>query len=170
MSPLLIKISKDLKLVRCPCSLAPTPRRFYVAHSHGTVLAPATLAALPSTRAIETRSVPTSLAATHRGFAFYVAFPKSSIPLFATCSMSLNPSAPFSTRSAFTCTRSKWPAGGADLGMSTPQKKAGTRAATIEGCARLNSRKLRCPTGSEIFRVNYHPQLYQRRPTTRYSL
>ena len=41
------------------------------------VLAPA---ALQSTRAIETRSLPTSLAATHRGFAFYVAFPKSSIP------------------------------------------------------------------------------------------
>jgi hypothetical protein len=37
------------------------------------------LAALPSTRAIETRSLPTSLAATHRGFAFYVAFPESSI-------------------------------------------------------------------------------------------
>jgi hypothetical protein len=35
---------------------------------------------LPSTRAIETRSLPTSLAATHRGFAFYVASPKSSIP------------------------------------------------------------------------------------------
>ena len=33
-----------------------------------------------STRAIETRSVPTSLAATHRGFAFYVASPESSIP------------------------------------------------------------------------------------------
>ena len=41
---------------------------------------PATLAALPSTRAIETRSLPTSLAATHRGFAFYVALPESSIP------------------------------------------------------------------------------------------
>jgi hypothetical protein len=38
------------------------------------------LAALPSTRAIETRSLPASLAATPRGFAFYVAFPKSSIP------------------------------------------------------------------------------------------
>jgi hypothetical protein len=49
---------------------------------------------LPSTRAIETRSLPTSLAATHRGFAFYVALPKSSIPLIATCSMSLIPSAP----------------------------------------------------------------------------
>jgi hypothetical protein len=44
------------------------------------VLAPATLAALPSTRAIETRLLPSSLAATHRGFAFYVAFPKRSIP------------------------------------------------------------------------------------------
>ncbi len=30
-------------------------------------------------RSIETRSLPTSLAATHRGFAFYVAFPKSSV-------------------------------------------------------------------------------------------
>jgi len=58
------------------------------------VLAPATLAALPSTRAIETRSLPSSLAATHRGFAFYVAFPKNSIPLIAACSMSLIPSAP----------------------------------------------------------------------------
>ncbi len=30
-------------------------------------------------RSIETRSLPTSLAATHRGFAFCVAFPKSSV-------------------------------------------------------------------------------------------
>ena len=30
-------------------------------------------------RPFETRSLPSSLAATHRGFAFYVAFPKSSI-------------------------------------------------------------------------------------------
>ncbi len=52
------------------------------------MLAPATLAALPSTRAIETRSLPSSLAATRRGLAFYVAFPKSSIPFVATCSMS----------------------------------------------------------------------------------
>jgi hypothetical protein len=57
------------------------------------VLAPATVAALPSTRAIETRLLPTSLAATHRGFAFYVASPKSSIPGIATCSMSQMPSA-----------------------------------------------------------------------------
>jgi len=41
------------------------------------MLAPGTLAALPSTRAIETRSLPNSLAAAHRGFAFYVAFPKA---------------------------------------------------------------------------------------------
>ena len=53
------------------------------------MLAPATVAALPSTRAIETRSLPTSLAATHRGFAFYIAFSKRSFPLLATCSMSL---------------------------------------------------------------------------------
>src|SRR5436309_15038976 len=63
----------------------------YVDHSHCPVLAPATLAALPSTRAIETRSLPTSLAATHRGFAFYVASPKSSIPWIATCSISAIP-------------------------------------------------------------------------------
>ncbi len=44
------------------------------------MLAPAILGTLPSTRAIETRSLPSSLAATHRGFAFYVALPKSSIP------------------------------------------------------------------------------------------
>jgi hypothetical protein len=43
------------------------------------VLAPATLAAFPSTRAIETRSLPGSLAATYRGFAFYVAHPIRSI-------------------------------------------------------------------------------------------
>jgi hypothetical protein len=35
---------------------------------------------LPSTRAIETRSLPTSLAATQSGLAFYVALPESSIP------------------------------------------------------------------------------------------
>ena len=61
-------------------------------HSHRPVLAPATLAALPSSRAIETRSLPNSLAATDRGIAFYVAFSKRSIPSLATCSMSLIPS------------------------------------------------------------------------------
>ncbi len=56
-----------------PLKLAPSPTRsllpsqFYLDHSHCPVLAPATLAALPSTRAIPDRDV------------FYVAFPKSSI-------------------------------------------------------------------------------------------
>src|SRR6266542_2849861 len=67
-----------------------SPVRVAHDHSHCPVLAPATLAALPSTRAIETRLLPSSLAATHRGFAFYVAFPKRSIPSLATCSMSLD--------------------------------------------------------------------------------
>ena len=31
-------------------------------------------------RSIETHSLPTSLAATHRGFAFYAAFPKAPFP------------------------------------------------------------------------------------------
>src|ERR1700676_4629854 len=70
------------------------PHHFALIHSHCPVLAPATLAALPSTRAIETRFLPSSLAATPRGFSFYVAFPKRSIPSLNTCSMSLIPSAP----------------------------------------------------------------------------
>src|SRR5207248_8382284 len=60
------------------------------------------LAALPSTRAIETPSLPSSLAATHRGFSFYVAFPESSIPSLATCSMSRVPRAPFFSLSSGT--------------------------------------------------------------------
>jgi len=56
------------------------PSSLYLDHSHCLVRAPATLAALPSTRAIETHSLPTSLAATHRGFAFYVAFSKAPFP------------------------------------------------------------------------------------------
>jgi hypothetical protein len=75
------------KLGRVPAS-SPLPSRLCLDHSHCPVLAPATLAALPSTRAIETRSLPSSFAATHRGFAFYVAFPKRSIPSLAKCSMS----------------------------------------------------------------------------------
>jgi hypothetical protein len=59
------------------------------------VLAPATVAALPSIRAIETRSLPTSLAATHRGFAFYVAFPESSIPDRDVFYVARVPAAPF---------------------------------------------------------------------------
>ena len=66
------------KLARCPtCSSLPS--RLYLDHSHCPVLAPATLAALPSTRAIETRLLPSSLAATLVGFTFYVADPISSI-------------------------------------------------------------------------------------------
>src|SRR5207248_6369270 len=70
----------------CPSmSLAPPrlhshryPPRLCLDHSHCPVLAPATLAALPSTCAIPDRDV------------FYVAFPKRSIPSLATCSMSLD--------------------------------------------------------------------------------
>jgi hypothetical protein len=80
-----------------PFSLLPS--QLYLDHSHCPVLAPGRadlhfLAALPSTRAIETRLLPSALAATHRGFAFYVAFPKSSIPSLAACSMSLLPLTP----------------------------------------------------------------------------
>src|SRR5438874_5757531 len=70
----------------CPSrSLAPPrlqsrryPSRLCIDHSHCPVLAPATLAALPSTRAIPIRDV------------FYVAYPKSSIetrslPRFDSC-------------------------------------------------------------------------------------
>jgi hypothetical protein len=82
------------------------PLGFAHDHSHCPVLAPATLAALPSTRAIETRSLPTSLAATHRGFAFYVAFPESSIPdrdVFYVAASQHAPFAPFSSGFRF-CT------------------------------------------------------------------
>jgi len=74
------------------------PSSLYLDHSRCLVLAPATLAAFPSTRAIETRSLPTSLAATHRGFAFYVASPKSSIPDRDVFYVARVPAAPF-TRS-----------------------------------------------------------------------
>src|SRR5207302_5387510 len=74
-------------------------------HSHCPVLAPATLAALPSTRAIpdrdvfyvafpkrsiETHSLPTLARCFPRSFTFYVAYPIRSIPSLATCSMSLD--------------------------------------------------------------------------------
>src|SRR6266508_5091744 len=46
-------------------------------------------------RPFETRSLPSSLASTHRGFAFYVAFPKSSIrPLGLPIYVARVPSAP----------------------------------------------------------------------------
>jgi hypothetical protein len=69
----------NLKLARFP-TCSPLPSRLYLDHSHGPRARASYLAALPSTRAIETRSLPRSLAAAHRGFAFYVAFPKHSIP------------------------------------------------------------------------------------------
>src|SRR3954469_2410861 len=56
-----------LKLARLPTLARCYPRSFYVDHSHCLVLAPATLAALPSTRAIPNRGV------------FYVAHPTRSI-------------------------------------------------------------------------------------------
>jgi hypothetical protein len=58
-------------------SLAP-PRLHSRRYPPRLCLVPATLAALPSTRAIPDRDV------------FYVVFPKRSIPSLATCSMSLD--------------------------------------------------------------------------------
>src|SRR6266404_8771625 len=86
----------QLKLIRCPrfdscapahfdLSVCPSmllasprlhsrsyPRHFYVDHSHCIVLAPATLAGLPSTRAIETRSLPALARFYPCSFTFYV--------------------------------------------------------------------------------------------------
>ena len=50
------KILSDLKLARFPTPSS-LPSRLYLDHSHCPVLAPATLAALPSTRAIPDRDV-----------------------------------------------------------------------------------------------------------------
>jgi hypothetical protein len=83
-----------LRLVRSPAhSLLPSS--LYLDHSHCLVLAPATLAALPSTRAIETRLLPSSLAATHRGPAAAGSLSPNAPFLLATCSMSRVPRAPF---------------------------------------------------------------------------
>src|SRR6266480_6728274 len=50
-------------------------------------------------RPFETRSLPSLLAATHRGFAFYVAFPKSSIrPVGLPIYVARTPAAPFASR------------------------------------------------------------------------
>src|SRR5437016_8696923 len=63
---------------------SPLPSRLCLDHSHCPVLVPATLAALPSTRAIPIRDV------------FYVAFPKSSIrPVGLPVYVTQLPSAPF---------------------------------------------------------------------------
>src|SRR5205807_832723 len=64
------------------------PRQVYVDHSHCLVLAPATLAALPSTRAIETRSLSALARFYPCSFTFYVADPSAPFPIW-TCSMSL---------------------------------------------------------------------------------
>jgi hypothetical protein len=54
-----------------------------------------------SSRSFETRSLPSSLATTHRGFAFYVAFPKSSIrPVGLAIYVARVPAAPFASRQA----------------------------------------------------------------------
>src|SRR2546429_2440264 len=62
------RILSDLKLARFSVR-SRRPSRFCLDHSHCLVLAPATLAALPSTRAIPARDV------------FYVAYPSCSTPL-----------------------------------------------------------------------------------------
>src|SRR5438552_3222194 len=69
-----------------PFSLLPSS--LCVDHSHCLVLAPATLAALPSTRAIETRSLPALARFYPCSFTFYVADPSAPFPIW-TCSMSL---------------------------------------------------------------------------------
>ena len=56
------------------------PSQLYSDHSHGPVLAPATLAALPSTRAIETRSLPPLARCYPCSFTFYVADPSAPFP------------------------------------------------------------------------------------------
>jgi len=86
-------------VARAPAApFSPLPSRLCLDHSHCPVLAPATLAALPSTRAIPIRDVfyvafPESSIPDRD--VLYVAFPKRSIPSLATCSMSLFPKAPF---------------------------------------------------------------------------
>ncbi len=51
-------VRAELKFARCPAlTHSPLPSQFYVDHSHCPMLAPATLAALPSTRAIPDRDV-----------------------------------------------------------------------------------------------------------------
>src|SRR6516162_6924852 len=51
-------------------------------------------------RSIVSRQLPLSSSATHRGFAFYVVFPRSPIPLIARCSMLLIPSVLLASRRA----------------------------------------------------------------------
>jgi hypothetical protein len=90
MSPLLIKISKDLKLVCCPrfdsCAPAHVDLSVCPAMSlapRGSILAP-TLVTLPSmslnpSAPVETHSLPSLARRYPRDFTFYVADPLSSI-------------------------------------------------------------------------------------------
>ena len=95
-----------LKLGRVPAS-SPLPSRLCLDHSHCPVLVPATLAALPSTRAIPNRDV------------FHVAFPKRSIPSLATCSMLVIPSAPF-VPSVFSAFRGRARTSASSLRLTQP--------------------------------------------------
>src|SRR5437868_9870368 len=90
------------------------PSSLYLDHSHCPVLAPATLAALPSTRAIETRLLPSfdSCAPAHFDLSvlpIYVArapaAPFSPLPTAALPSMSLSPNAPFPHSRRVLCRR-----------------------------------------------------------------
>ena len=74
----LAPVVTSLKLVRCPLARS-YPRHFTLITRTAPVLAPATLAALPSTRSIETRSLPTLTRSFPRRFTFYVACPARSI-------------------------------------------------------------------------------------------
>jgi hypothetical protein len=86
-----------LKLVRFPARSS-LPSRLYLDHSHCPCLRqlPWLRCRLPAR--LKLVCFPAHSPATHRGFAFYVAFPKRSIPSLATCSMSLFPKAPFVLR------------------------------------------------------------------------
>jgi len=85
-----------LKLARCPtCSSLPSRLlRWSLARPRARA---SYLAALPSTRAIETRSLPALARCYPCSFTFYVADPSAPFPI-ATCSKSLIPSAPFASR------------------------------------------------------------------------
>jgi hypothetical protein len=95
-----VLLNSYLKLARVP-TRSLLPSQLYLDHSHCPVLAPATLAALPSTRAIpdrdvfyvahasrsiETRSLPTLTRSYSRRFTFYLAHPiRSILPLAFAC-------------------------------------------------------------------------------------
>ena len=88
IAPIYNPIPPDLKLARCPTRSSLLPSSLYLDHSHCPVLAPATLAALPSTRAIPNRDV------------FYVADPISSIASRPHCKHLPRMTPGFETRSS----------------------------------------------------------------------